>query len=112
VQLPFQSYSRPRVPRLLNVDYQDLTSGLLCNMVLWTIGASHVCPQENLENCHWRGKGSLGVDYADQGGKRRLKTFKKKKEADAYHANTKVEIEQGVHVAPNASVTIAEAADL
>jgi hypothetical protein len=26
------------------------------------------------------------VDYTDQAGKRRLKTFKKKKEADAYHA--------------------------
>ena len=49
------------------------------------------------------------VDYVDQGGKRRLKTFKRKKEADAFEATATVEIRDGVHTADSASVTVAEA---
>jgi integrase len=52
------------------------------------------------------------VDYVDQAGKRRLKTFDKKKEADAFETRTKFEITQGTHTADSASVTVAEAADL
>jgi integrase len=52
------------------------------------------------------------VDYADQAGKRRLKTFKRKKEADAYHSRANVEVQEGTHTPDSASVTIAEAADL
>ena len=37
------------------------------------------------------------VDYTDQGGKRRLKTFKKKKEADAFETKAQFEITQGTH---------------
>lgn len=46
------------------------------------------------------------VDYTDTTGKRRLKTFTKKKEADAFSATANVEIRQGVHVADSASVTV------
>jgi len=49
------------------------------------------------------------VDYVDQGGKRRLKTFARKKEADAFSATAKVEVREGVHVADSASVTVAKA---
>jgi len=52
------------------------------------------------------------VDYADTKGKRRLKTFTKKKDADAFSATAKVEVREGVHVADSASVTIKKAADM
>jgi integrase len=51
------------------------------------------------------------VDYADGQGERRLKTFKKKKEADAFSSTTHVEIRQGTHVADGASVTVKEAGE-
>ena len=52
------------------------------------------------------------VDYVDQAGKRRLKTFTKKKAADNYAATANVEIRAGVHTADSASITIAEAGKL
>ena len=52
------------------------------------------------------------VDYVDQGGKRRLKTFARKKEADAFSASAKVEVREGVHVADSASATVAAAGKL
>lgn len=51
-------------------------------------------------------KSAWVVDYVDAGGKRRLKTFKLKKAADAFAASTTVEISQGVHVAEGASATV------
>ena len=52
------------------------------------------------------------VDYVDQGGKRRLKTFPKKKMADNFEATASVEIRAGVHTADSASITVAEAGKL
>jgi integrase len=52
------------------------------------------------------------VDYVDQKGKRHIKTFSKKKVADAYHATVAVEVRQGTHTADSASITVAEAAEL
>jgi integrase len=52
------------------------------------------------------------VDYVDQSGKRRLKTFAKKKAADNFEATANVEIRAGVHTADSASVTVAEAGRL
>src|SRR5436305_93844 len=52
------------------------------------------------------------VDYVDQTGKRRLKTFAKKKVADNFAATANVEIRAGVHTADSASVTIGEAGKL
>ena len=52
------------------------------------------------------------VDYVDQGGKRRLKTFMKKKAADNYAATTNVEVRAGVHVADSESVTVAQAGEM
>jgi integrase len=51
------------------------------------------------------------VDYADQQGIRRLKTFKRKKDADAFSASTHVEVREGTHVADRATVTVKEAAE-
>ncbi len=54
------------------------------------------------------------VDYVDktEGGKRRLKTFAKKKDATAFEATANVEVRAGVHTADSASKTIAEAGKL
>lgn len=50
------------------------------------------------------------VDYVDQAGKRRLKTFRRKKEADAFETRARFEIAQGTHTPDSASVTVAQAA--
>ena len=51
------------------------------------------------------------VDYADQQGNRHLKTFKRKKDADAYANQTGVDIRAGVHTAPSQSITVRQAAE-
>ncbi len=57
-------------------------------------------------------KSAWVVDYTDQQGKRRLKTFAKKKEADQFAATASVEVREGVHVADSASVTVEKAGAL
>jgi integrase len=52
------------------------------------------------------------ADYVDQGGQRRLKTFKRKKEADAFAATATVEVRDGTHVPDSASVTVKDAGAL
>ncbi len=49
------------------------------------------------------------VDYTDRQGERHIETFDKKKDADARHAEVKVDVRAGVHVAPSKSVTVKEA---
>ena len=51
------------------------------------------------------------VDYVDQEGDRHIRTFDKKREADAYHATVTVDVRQGVHSAPSKSITVARAAE-
>jgi integrase len=46
------------------------------------------------------------VDYFDNAGIRRLKSFSQKKQADAFSVTAKVEIRDGVHVADSASITV------
>jgi integrase len=48
------------------------------------------------------------VDYS-QLGKRHLKTFARKRDADAYHAEVAVNIRAGTHTPDSASVTVSEA---
>lgn len=52
------------------------------------------------------------VNYTDAKGVRRLKTFPRKKEADAFEAAATVEIRDGIHVADSASATVKAAGDL
>src|SRR5262245_12255085 len=52
------------------------------------------------------------VDYADQLGKRHLKTFARKKDADAYHATVALDVRHGTHTPDSQSPTVAEAAKL
>jgi len=51
-------------------------------------------------------------DYTGQSGKRHVKTFARKKDADAFIAKAKVEVREGVHTADSDSITIRDAADL
>jgi integrase len=51
------------------------------------------------------------VDYVDQKGKRHLKTFAKKKDADAWRDKAAMDVRQGVHTPDSASMTVAEAGD-
>jgi integrase len=52
------------------------------------------------------------VDYLDQAGKRHLKTFDRKKEADNYSATARVEVRSGTHSPDSQSVTVARAGEL
>ena len=52
------------------------------------------------------------VDYRDQKGRRCHKTFGRKRDADAYQAQTTVDISAGIHVADSRSITVAEAGEL
>src|SRR6516165_826695 len=52
------------------------------------------------------------AEYTDHEGKRRLRTFETKQEADAFHASVAGELRDGVHVPDSQSVTIAEAGRL
>src|SRR5580700_1894592 len=52
------------------------------------------------------------ASYTDAQGARRLKTFDRKKEADAFAATAHVEVREGVHIAASASVTVKAAADM
>jgi integrase len=65
----------------------------------------------------WRnGVGTPGeawiVDYVSQDGKRHIKSFKRRRDADAYHTVVSAEIRAGHHVADSQSITVAEAARL
>jgi integrase len=52
------------------------------------------------------------VDYRDQHGSRHIKTFAKKRDADAHHAIVGVAVRAGTHTADSRSVTVAKAAEL
>jgi integrase len=51
------------------------------------------------------------VDYADQDGARHIKTFTRKKDADAHASQVGVDIRAGIHTPVSKSITVAQAAD-
>jgi integrase len=51
------------------------------------------------------------VDYIDQHGERHIETFGKKKDADARHADVRVNVRAGTHVAPSTSINVKVAGD-
>src|ERR1700730_12370372 len=57
-------------------------------------------------------KETLIADYKDATGRRRLKTFARKKAAVAYHSQANAEVRAGVHTPDSESVTVAEASKL
>jgi integrase len=65
----------------------------------------------------WKGPGgepreAWVVDYVDQEGDRHIKTFAKKRDADAHHAIVGAAVRAGTHTADSKSVTVAKAAEL
>jgi integrase len=52
------------------------------------------------------------ADYFDQEGKRHIKTFTRKRDADAWLVTTRGEVTRGIHTPENASITVAEAAEI
>ena len=52
------------------------------------------------------------VDYVDQGGARHLKTFARKREADAWHTIVARDVRAGIHTAESKSPTVTTAARL
>ena len=52
------------------------------------------------------------VDYVDQCGDRHIKTFAKRRDADAHHAIVGAAVRAGTHTADSKSVTVAKAAEL
>ena len=52
------------------------------------------------------------VDYVDQKGGRVLKTFDRKKGADAFAATSAVEVREGTHTAASTSITVEQAGKL
>lgn len=54
-------------------------------------------------------KESWLADYRDQAGKRRFKTFARKKDAVAWHAVANVEVSRGGHTPDSVSITVADA---
>jgi integrase len=52
------------------------------------------------------------TDYFDQNGKRHIKTFERKRDADAWLVQTRGEVARGVHTPESTSITVAEAAAL
>ena len=57
-------------------------------------------------------QGAWVVAYTDQAGKRRIRSFDRKRDADAYHASVSAELRTGLHVPDSQSVTVAEAGRL
>jgi integrase len=65
----------------------------------------------------WRnGDGSEGeawiTSYTDQAGKRRIKSFDRKRDADDFHASVSTDLRSGLHVADSQSIMVAEAGQL
>ena len=52
------------------------------------------------------------ADYFDQAGKRHIKTFTRQGDAKAWLVTAQGEVARGVHTPENASITVAEAAEL
>jgi integrase len=52
------------------------------------------------------------VDYRDQQGNRHLKTFARKKDADAHHTAVAVSVRAGTHTPESRSITVGEAGEL
>src|SRR4051794_25777625 len=52
------------------------------------------------------------ADYFDQDGKRHIKTFKQRKEADAWLVAARREVQQGTHTPASSKTTVSEAGEM
>jgi integrase len=80
-----------------------------CGATVWSLQRAAGAPHSRFPR---EAKEAWVVDYADQAGKRHLKTFRQKKEADAFQAKAHVELREGIHAPDSESITVAAAAIL
>ena len=75
-------------------------------------GGTSVSPQTRMGNRQRASRARRGSSTTRMlGGTRRLKTFKRKKDADAWSDSTGVAVRDGTHVADSATVTVKDAGD-
>ena len=64
----------------------------------------------------WQSKGETKtawvVDYCDQRGRRHIKTFAQRRNADAFHSKVAVDVSAGIHTPDRESITVAAAGEL
>jgi integrase len=72
----------------------------------------HVRAQRTWKTSEGDNREAWVVDYSDQLGTRHLKTFSRKRDADAYHAQVAVDVGAGIHTADSRSITVTEAGQL
>src|SRR5436309_16094946 len=65
----------------------------------------------------WQSKGETTktawvVDYRDQRGRRHIKTFTRRRNADAFHNKVAVDVSAGIHTSDRDSITVAAAGEL
>ena len=64
----------------------------------------------------WKSKGETKtawvVDYCDQRGRRHIKTFARRHNADAFHNKVAVDVSAGIHTPDRESITVAAAGEL
>jgi integrase len=64
----------------------------------------------------WQSKGETKtawvVDYRDQRGRRHIKTFARRSNADAFHSKVAVDVSAGIHTPDRESITVAAAGEL
>jgi len=88
-----------------------LTYGVNCNRMQHIInhyaGADMSVRKRSWITSRGEAKQAWIVDYSDQAGERHLKTFEKKKDADAYQATVRVDVRRGIHTSTR--MTVAEA---
>ena len=65
---------------------------------------------------NWQSKGESKtawvVDYCDQRGRRHIKTFARRHNADAFHSKVAVDVSAGIHTPDRESITVAAAGEL
>jgi integrase len=98
-----------------------LTIGKICDIIETVRNQreptnAKVVPMAKVRKRTWKNKAGEQTawiaDYFDQEGKRHIKTFDTKKAASAWLVTTQGEVVRGVHTPENASITVAEAAEL
>ncbi len=95
-----------------------LTGGALLfrpHLIAPTLGYRATWHMASIRKRTWKSGADLKtawvVDYFDQAGKRHIKTFGTKKEAEAYRIKAQHEVVSGVHTAQSTSITVSQAAD-
>jgi len=78
----------------------------------WTEGTSIAVRKRTWTTAKGEQREAWIVDYRDRQGERHIETFARKKDADAKHAEVRMGVRSGVHVAPSKSKTVAEAGQI